>query len=146
MSRPADKWLLCHSRGELYGLDLGWVKEIDYRPQVLPLPTAEPPLCGLVEFRGSQLPAISLDWLLGQPQASAAQASVILEVEGRRFALLVEAIGETVMISGDSLFKLDPFLTADRGFVTRAARIDHRVVFELDLIGAGNFLEGARGS
>lgn len=144
MNRPVGKWLLCQSRGELYAIDLGWVREIDYHPQVLSLPTAEPPLCGLLAWRGSQLPAISLDSLLSQPGEPSTQASVILEVDGNRFALLVEAIAETIAVSGENLFALDPWLTKTSGIVTRAARLGDRLIFILDLIEAGTVLEAGR--
>lgn len=132
MSPGERRWLLCRSRGESFGLELRWVRHIDYHPRVLGLPTAEPPLVGLMDWRGDQVPALSLDQLLGDPGPSGFRAALMLEVDGRGMGLLVDEVGEAVAVPGDSVFGLDKELAVREGLVTEAARAGGGLVFGLN--------------
>lgn len=123
---------MCRSRGESFGLELRWVRHIDFNPRVLGLPTAEPPLVGLMEWRGGQVPALSLDQLLGGAGFSDYRAALMLELEGRRLGLLVEEVGEAVAVPGDSVFSLDQELAGREGLVTEAARAGGGLIFGLN--------------
>lgn len=122
MSLGERRWLICRARGESFGVELKWVRHIDFHPRVLGLPTAEPPLVGLMHWSGSQVPALSLDQLLGGAGSSEYRAALMLEVEGRRLGLLVEEVGETLSVPGESVFGLDQALEGREGLVTEAAR------------------------
>ncbi len=126
------KWLLCTSRGERYGLELRWVRQIEFQPRILTLPTAEPPLLGLMSWRGAQVPALSLDQLLGHRSTGEGQAALMLEVAGRPLALLVEKVGETFSVAGGGLFGIDSSLAVGEGLVTEAIRSGQDLVFRLD--------------
>lgn len=132
MGGEGGRWLLCFSRGERYGLELRWVRHIDFHPRVLPLPTAEPPLVGLMYWRGSQVPVLSLDQLLGRSEADAGQSALMLEVEGRPLGLLVEGVGETASIGEGDLFALDRTVSGREGLVTEAARAGDELIFRLN--------------
>lgn len=127
-----NRWLVCSSGGESFGLELRWVRQIDYRPAVLHLPTAEDPLAGLLYWRGRQVPALSLDRLMGREEEGDGQAALMLEVGGRPLGLLVGEVGETLEADEQGLFTLerDP---AGSGLVTEALRRGDRLVFRLNV-------------
>ncbi len=133
MSLAGQRWLLCSSRGERFGLELRWVRQIDYRPAVLPLPTAVPPLTGLLYWRGRQVPALSLDRLLGHPPSTERQAALMLEVEGRPMGLLVGEVGETMEVDRQGLFGIDGSVADRAGLVTEAFRSGQDLVFRLNV-------------
>ena len=128
----SQRWLLCSCRGERFGLELRWVREIDYRPRVLPLPTAPPPLVGLLHWRGRQVPALSLAQALGHSEAESGAAALMLDISGEPLGLLVESVGETMDVPEGGAVALDQALAAGAGLVAEALPLGTGVVFRLE--------------
>jgi purine-binding chemotaxis protein CheW len=97
---PAE---MCSVRlGEgLFGIPLTHVLEIvgGARPQ--PVPLAPRFVGGLVHYRGDVLTTVSLRYLLGLPPRDGPQDILVVESEGRCFGLLVDGVGEVMVVSQD---------------------------------------------
>ena len=100
VSGPAE---MCSVRlGEgLFGIPITHVLEIvgGARPQ--PVPLAPSFIGGLVHYRGEVLTTVSLRQLLDLPPRTGPQAILVVENAGGCFGLLVDAVGEVLVVSTD---------------------------------------------
>jgi chemotaxis signal transduction protein len=142
--QPAGRgrWLQCTSRGETFGIDLAWVREILYQPTVLPLPTLTPPVVGLIQWRGQEVPALSLDQALGHGGGAAAPKALMLTVGAESLGLLVESVGETLAAGPEQQFGLDPSLADSLGLLTSAIKAGDELVFILNADRLGLLVAG----
>lgn len=100
VSGPAE---MCSVRlGEgLFGIPITHVLEIvgGARPQ--PVPLAPRFVGGLVHYRGEVLTTVSLRQLLDLPLREGPQDILVVENAGGCFGLLVDAVGEVLVVSTD---------------------------------------------
>ncbi|HEY1985321.1 MAG TPA: chemotaxis protein CheW [Terracidiphilus sp.] len=83
----------------LFGLPITHILEIVGQAHPQPVPLAPSFVGGLVHYRGDVLTTVSLRQLLGLPPKEGAQAILVLESSGGLFGLLVDAVGEVLMVS-----------------------------------------------
>lgn len=133
MSQEQRKWICCRAHGESYGLDIRWVRQIDFNPKVLPLPTADPPLVGLMDWQGQQVPAISLDLILGGGKPEYIGAALMLELGGHRLGLLVQEVDQTLAVPEDTVFRLGITAAVSDDLVSEAAKLGDDLVFGLNV-------------
>jgi purine-binding chemotaxis protein CheW len=99
-SGPAE---MCSVRlgAGLFGIPITHVLEIvgGARPQ--PVPLAPRFVGGLVHYRGEVLTTVSLRQLLDLPPREGAQDILVVENAGGCFGLLVDAVGEVLVVSPD---------------------------------------------
>lgn len=83
----------------LFGVAITHILEIvgGARPQVVPL--APEYVGGLVHYRGDVLTTVSLRQLLGLPRSEGHQDILVLEGAGGCFGLLVDSVGEVIIVS-----------------------------------------------
>lgn len=83
----------------LFGIPITHVLEIvgGARPQ--PVPLAPRFVGGLVHYRGDVLTTVSLRHLLDLPPREGPQDILVVESEGRCFGLLVDGVGEVLVVS-----------------------------------------------
>ena len=85
----------------LFGIPITHVVEIvgGARPQ--PVPLAPSFIGGLVHYRGEVLTTVSLRQLLDLPPRTGPQAILVVENASGCFGLLVDAVGEVLVVSPD---------------------------------------------
>lgn len=85
----------------LFGIPITHVLEIvgGARPQ--PVPLAPRFVGGLVHYRGDVLTTVSLRELLDMPPREGPQDILVVENAGGCFGLLVDAVGEVLVVSAD---------------------------------------------
>jgi purine-binding chemotaxis protein CheW len=85
----------------LFGIPITHVLEIvgGARPQ--PVPLAPSFIGGLVHYRGEVLTTVSLRQLLDLPPRTGPQAILVVENASGCFGLLVDAVGEVLVVSTD---------------------------------------------
>jgi purine-binding chemotaxis protein CheW len=83
----------------LYGIPITHILEIvgGARPQIVPLAPAF--VGGLVHYRGDVLTTVSLRQLLDMPNQEGRQDILVLESSGGCFGLLVDSVGEVLIVS-----------------------------------------------
>jgi len=97
----------------LFGVPISHILEIvgGARPQ--PVPLAPAYVGGLVHYRGDVLTTVSLRHLLGLPPREGKQDILVLENSGGCFGLLVDSVGEVLMVSSAD-FEPNPSILDER--------------------------------
>ena len=122
--------------GELYGLDIGCVAEIDRMQQVTKVPKALPFVEGVIHLRDMIIPVIDLGkrFGLGATEPGRHTRIVIARLQGQSVGLIVHAVTEVMAIPARSVGPAPPltFDTATR-FVAGMARLKDGLISILSL-------------
>lgn len=86
--------------GQLYGLPIEVVQEIQQLVEFTPLPDVDPSLIGLVDIRGLVVPAIDLRVLVGMPRRDYTLETpmIFCRVRGHVVCLIVDAVEDVVTL------------------------------------------------
>lgn len=98
--------------GELFGLDIGIVREFAHRRGLTPIPCCPPSVAGNMNLRGEILTVVDIRAALGLASDAAAGELAVLTVGGRRFGVLAEEIVDMVLVASEAV---RPLPTASRG-------------------------------
>jgi len=124
---PNAQVLLFELNGQVYGLDVQWVREVlGYRP-FTPLPSQENGCAGVIHVRGKVIPVVDVRAKLGMPPAEPGpfRVYVLLERKGKNLAVLVDSVLDVVE-AGIGQGGLD--LPSGGGAVRSLVEIDGRTV------------------
>jgi purine-binding chemotaxis protein CheW len=83
----------------LFGIPITHILEIVGRALPQSVPLAQAFVGGLVHYRGDVLTTVSLRQLLGLPRQEGRQDILVLESSGGRFGLLVDSVGEVILVT-----------------------------------------------
>lgn len=91
--------------GQLYGLPIGVVQEIQQLVALAPVPDDAPALVGLIDVRGRVVPAIDLRLLLGLPARPFDLETPMIFCRAREhvISLIVDAVEDVVDLPADGL-------------------------------------------
>lgn len=109
-------------RGQMYGVDVHQVREIVRGQEVTPLPKAPRLIEGVIDLRGKVIPVVDLGRALGgEALASSPEGRIaVLELEGLRFGLRVQAAVDVVSLPAEAVCAT-PELASQAGYeVVRA--------------------------
>jgi purine-binding chemotaxis protein CheW len=84
-----------------YAIELRWVREVFTLGHLTPVPRAPVPIAGVVNLRGSIMPVVDLESLLGEgraPRANRGDGAVLVQVEELRAALRVDNVDEVTTL------------------------------------------------
>lgn len=96
--------------GKLFALEMNQVKEILVISKVYPLPKAKSSAIGLIYHRGEISPLLSLRKRLGlaDPDSVSKAVTVIIEVEGETWGVLVDQVFKVIIIERDKVKAAPP--------------------------------------
>ena len=121
---------------ETFGLPIAQVQTIFHLGAITPVPLGPPSILGLVNLRGSIIPALSLRERLdleGEHGRMGALA-VGLELESEAFALVVDGVGDVIALPADQELPLPPHVSDARAALTQAVyRLPDGVLPVLDI-------------
>lgn len=91
--------------GQLYGLPIDRVDEIQQLAELLPLPDDDPALVGLIELRGAVIPVLDLRALVGLDEASYTLETpmVFCTAGSHRVCLIVDSVEDVVDLPPQSI-------------------------------------------
>lgn len=91
--------------GQLYGLPIDVVQEIQQLVEFTPLPDAAPALVGIIDLRGSVVPAVDLRVLVGLPASEFTLETpmVFCRIRGHVVCLIVDAVEDVVDLPAEGL-------------------------------------------
>lgn len=100
-----QKYLSFSSCGQVFGLSIDQVVQIIRIHQITPLPDYPAYIKGVVSVRGSMVPVIDLRLRLGKPEIQYDDHGciIIVDVQGRSFGLLVEAVNSMETIPQEEI-------------------------------------------
>jgi purine-binding chemotaxis protein CheW len=117
----------------LFGLPISHILEIvgSARPQVVPL--APGFVGGLVHYRGDVLTTISLRHLLGLSALDHSQPILVFESPGGCFGVLVDSVGEVLMVVPED-YEPNPSTLGEcrKGLFTGAYKLKEKLLVILD--------------
>jgi purine-binding chemotaxis protein CheW len=97
------------SGGQLFGLDLGRVRDVFVPRGLSEVPLAPPEVAGVLNLRGRVVTAISLRERLGLPRHEdrTAALAVGIEKQGELYGIVVDAVGEVLQLA-PSTYEANP--------------------------------------
>ncbi len=133
---PALHLLTVMAGAETFGLPISHIQTIFHIGAITPVPLGPPSILGLVNLRGSIIPALSLRWCLNfeGDYAHRGSLAVGLELGAEAFALLVDNVGDVISLPADQELPLPPHVSDARVALTRAVyRLPGSVLPVLDI-------------
>jgi purine-binding chemotaxis protein CheW len=122
--------------GELYGLDITSVREIDRMHPITKVPRALPFVEGVIHLRDMIIPVIDLAKRFGLPAITPERHTriIITRVQGQSVGLIVNQVTEVIPIPVKSIGPAPP-LTFDQQhrYVSGMARVDDGLISILNL-------------
>lgn len=90
---------------ELYGIDIGTVREIDTLQKITPVPRAQRDVRGIMNLRGRIVTVIDLRTRLGLTEAEDTRDTriMVVEADGTMVGCLVDAVHEVLTIAEASI-------------------------------------------
>jgi purine-binding chemotaxis protein CheW len=124
---------------EIYGVDIGSIREIRGWSPVTRIPNAPGHVLGVMNLRGSIAPILDLrrQFRLERAEYTPLTVIIVLAVQtatGRReFGVVVDGVGDVVALDGDAIEPAPQVGSrAGTGFICGLARIGERLVILLD--------------
>ena len=122
--------------GEIFGLPVDRVQTIFQIEAVTPVPLGPPEVLGLVNLRGKIFTAVSLRQRLRMPEVvpKKSRSAIGIEHRGENFALVVDELGDVIVLDPEKHIEMPPHLNAQRANLTEAVyRLDNEILSLLDL-------------
>lgn len=121
---------------ETFGLPVAQVQTIFHIGAITPVPLGPSSILGLVNLRGSIIPALSLRRCLGLggEHTPVGALAVALELDTEAFALLVDDVGDVISLPAEQALPLPPHVSDARAALTQAVyRLPDGVLPVLDV-------------
>lgn len=122
--------------GEQYGVGIETVESIIKLQTITRVPHAPKFVEGVTNLRGVVLPVIDLRKRFGLELEAATKDSriVVVEVNGLKVGMIVDAVTEVLRIQDEQIEPPSPMITTlDSAFILGIAKVDKRLVILLDL-------------
>lgn len=122
--------------GEVFGLPVNRVQTIFQIEAVTPVPLGPREVLGLVNLRGKIVTAVSLRQRLKIVDAKPQKARLAIGIEhrGENFALVVDEVGDVIVLDPEKRIPMPPHLDDRRARLTEAVyRLDNQILSLLDM-------------
>lgn len=105
-----DQYVILSVHNNLFGLPVSTVQDVIYTPKMTRVPRAAGDVVGLLNLRGRIVTAIDLGIKLGMEpvQNTPRNMSVILDVDGEFYSLVVHDVGEVRELDEPALYEKNP--------------------------------------
>ena len=124
-----------HIGNEVFGVPIALVQEIVRVPEITAVPDAPPCVEGVINLRGKIVPVIDLRKRFGEPAMGDGKNRIlVVEVEGRRVGLLVDAASDVLKIPPAEI-ENPPTLCAEGelNYITGVGKLGGRLIILIDL-------------
>jgi purine-binding chemotaxis protein CheW len=121
---------------ERFGLPVNGVQTIFQIEAVTPVPLGPPEILGLVNLRGKIVTAISLRRRLQMPEITGLEAVLAIGMEhrGESFALVVDEVGDVIVLDHRLRMPTPPHLDSQKSKFTEAVyRLEDGILPQLDM-------------
>ncbi len=131
------------SAGRTFGLPVEAIQTVFEMVALTPVPLAPFEVLGLVNLRGKIVTAVSLHRRLDPTVASEASTLAIgMEHRGESFALVVDEVGDVIMLDPSTRIATPPHLGAEGIKISAVHRLDTIILPLLDLDWVFGFARG----
>ena len=121
---------------ELYGVDIGVVREIIRMQELTTLPESAAYVEGVINLRGKVTPVIDLRKRLSLPVSDQDDDTriVVVDVHDHDIGVIVDGVAEVLRISADSIEPTTSIITtSDSPYLLGIAKLEDRLIILLDL-------------
>lgn len=121
---------------ELYGVDIGVVREIIRMQELTTVPESAAYVEGVINLRGKVTPVIDLRKRLSLPvsEQDSDTRIVVVDVHDHDIGVIVDAVAEVLRISSDSIEPTTSIITtSDSPYILGIAKLEDRLIILLDL-------------
>jgi len=132
--------------GETLGLPISCVQTIFRVGKITAVPMAAREIVGLINLRGKVNTATSLRLILGMPAEERREGALAICIEHRseHFALIVDEIGDVMVVSNSTRIQEPPNIDPKRAALTAAVfRLENEILPVLDIDALLDFGRGA---
>lgn len=122
--------------GEKFGLPVDCVQTIFPLEAVTPVPLGPREILGLVNLRGKIVTAVSLRRRMQLPEDGPGNARLAIGMEhrGESFALVVDEVGDVILLDAQTRIPMPPHLDPQRAKLTEAVyRLADGILPQLDM-------------
>ena len=122
--------------GEIFGLPVERVQTIFQMEAVTPVPLGPREILGLVNLRGKIVTAVSLRRRLQMPESVSGKPGLAIGIEhrGESFALIVDEVGDVIVLDPEKRIPMPPHLDPQRTKLTESIyRLDNQILSLLDM-------------
>ncbi len=136
VSQAEQQLVVFDLASELYGVDIGVVKEIIRMQEITQLPQTSFYVEGVINLRGKVTSVLDLRKKLSLPTSEQSQDTRILvvDVEDQDIGVIVDAVVEVLRISSDSIEPASSVITAvDSTYLLGIVKLEDRLIILLDL-------------
>jgi purine-binding chemotaxis protein CheW len=132
-------YLIFEQNGLLCGLEVGYVREIFFLPELTPIAEAPQDIVGAIDLRGDILPVMDLNLRFGYvwQEYYVTDSAIVIEWQEIRVAIIVNQVNEVKQIPADAI---TPQLSYGRDnaethhhFLAGFARCESDMIMLLDL-------------
>ncbi|MBS7537971.1 chemotaxis protein CheW [Ancylobacter lacus] len=130
----ARQYVTVRIGGQLFGLPISSVNEVFAPDNITRVPLASFEIDGVLNLRGRIVTMIDMRRLLGLRDSIAAPMAVGIERAGEAFALLIDDVGDVLLLD-DSTLEVNPTNLDDEwmGFVDGVHRLSGELMLVLDV-------------
>ena len=123
------------SEGRTFGLPVEAIHTVFEIVAVTPVPLAPYPILGLVNLRGKIVTAVSLRRRLRHDPTAEETSNLAVGVEhrGESFAIVVDDVGDVLMLDRGTQIEIPPHLGAEGLKIATVHRLDNLILPVLDL-------------
>ncbi len=122
--------------GEVYGVNIGTVREIIRTQEVTYVPDAPDFVEGVINLRGSVIPVVDMRKRFGLTVTDATSSSrvVVVDTGGEDIGVIVDAVTEVLRISESSIEPASSLVTTeDSYYIQGIAKVGDRLLILLDI-------------
>lgn len=121
---------------EIYGVDVGAVREIIRVPDITRVPNAPDFVRGVMNVRGKLIPVVDLRPRFGMEtvEQSGESRIVVVDIGGESIGVMVDAVTEVLKIADDSIESASSVVsTAESSYIQGIANLGERLIILLAL-------------
>lgn len=132
--------------GHAFGLPVEAIQTVFETSAITPVPLAPPEVLGLVNLRGKIAIAVSMRRRLNKDETQPETSNLAVGVDhrGESFALVVDSVGDVLVLDSRTEIEIPPHLGADGSRFSSVHRLDSGILPVLDLDWALSFSPNER--
>ncbi len=115
-----------------YALEALAVQEILRKQKVLAIPEAPAHIAGVIDFRGANIPLVSLKKLLGHEAGAECEQAIVLTEGGMSAAFQVDEVEDVLTLANDALDTASATLAGSASITKAVVKIKERMLVLLD--------------
>jgi len=132
----AGHFFTVFASGEMFGIPVDSIQTVFQMEAVTPVPLGPQEILGLVNLRGKIVTAVSLRRRLQLPDSNPGDKTLAVGIEhkGESFALVVDEVGDVIILDAPTQIPLPPHLQPQRARLTTAVyRLEQSILPILDM-------------